>query len=114
VLARRLTFAGTTLARAVRATFERRKTVLPTHPPLAWTTSFYDDPTQKQQWQAYLKKSKLDAGGATLEQACIFLSGILMPPTQALCAGEEFSRTWPPAGPWSAMRQEGDRDKGTA
>jgi hypothetical protein len=90
VLARQFAFAGTTLAGAIRATFGRRKTALPTRPPLAWTPAFYDDATKKQQWQAFLKKSKLAAGGATLAQVCLFLSGFLMPPTQALCAGEEF------------------------
>ena len=107
VLARQFAFAGTTLGSAIRATFVRRKTALPTKPPLAWTPTFYDDATKKQQWQAFLKKSKLDVGGAALEQVCLFLKNFLMPPTQALHAGEDFFPTWPPAGPWSA-NQEGE------
>ena len=32
-----------------------------------------------------------------MEQVCPFLNDFLMPPTQALAAGEEFAREWPPA-----------------
>jgi hypothetical protein len=39
----------TTVASAIRATFQRRKTALPTRPPLAWTPAFYDDSAKKQQ-----------------------------------------------------------------
>jgi predicted nucleotidyltransferase component of viral defense system len=108
VLARQFAFAGTTLAGAIRATFDRRKTALPDQPPLAWTPAFYDDASKKQQWQGFLKKSKLEAGGATLEQVCLFLSGFLMPPTLALCSGEAPPRSWPPAGPWSPGQEEGN------
>jgi hypothetical protein len=44
----------------------------------------------------------LDVAGTTLEQVCLVLS-FLMPPTQRLLAGDEFLRTWPPAGPWSVI-----------
>lgn len=29
-----------------------------------------------------------------------FQAMVLMPPCQALIAGEEFSSQWPPGGPW--------------
>jgi hypothetical protein len=60
------------------------------------------DAAKVKQWQAFVKKGKLDVGETTLEQVCAFLNGFLMPPTRVLAAGEEFTHTWPPAGPWSA------------
>jgi hypothetical protein len=101
VLARQFPFSGTTLASAIRATFARRRTVLPAQVPLAWTPVFYGDATKKQQWQAFITKGKLDVGETTLEQVCLFLSGFLMPPTTALRAAEGFRYTWTPAGPWA-------------
>ena len=55
----------------------------------------------QQEWAAFLKRGKLDVGGASLEQVCAFLNGFLMPPTQALVAGETWARHWPAGGPWS-------------
>jgi hypothetical protein len=43
-------------------------------------------------------------GGATLEQVCTFLSGFLLPPTQALTAGQAWIKEWGPAGPWKEAR----------
>jgi predicted nucleotidyltransferase component of viral defense system len=101
VLARGFSFDGDPLCRAIRATFRRRKTALPAEAPLALTAEFGTDAAKVKQWQAFVKKSKLDIGGITLEQVCAFLNGFLMPPTKVLVAGDDFAHTWPPAGPWS-------------
>jgi predicted nucleotidyltransferase component of viral defense system len=101
VLARDFPFDGAPLSRAIRATFRRRKTGLLAEAPLALTAEFGTDGAKVRQWQAFIKKSKLDVAGTTLEQVCAFLNGFLMPPTEALSAGEEFTRAWAPGGPWS-------------
>ena len=49
VLARDFDFEGDLLIRAIRATFERRKTSLPTTLPVALTTTFSEDPTKNTQ-----------------------------------------------------------------
>lgn len=100
VLAHGFEFDGTTLCQAIRATFRRRKTALPTETPLALTSEFGTDSTKVKQWQAFIKKNKLDMAGATLEEVCAFLRGLLMPPTHALVKEERFEKTWPPSGPW--------------
>jgi predicted nucleotidyltransferase component of viral defense system len=99
-LANAFAFDGANLCRAIRATFKRRKTALPTVPPLALTPEFGADAAKVKQWEAFIRKGKLDAAGVTLEQVCAFLSGFLMPPTLTLDAGDEFEKAWPPAGPW--------------
>lgn len=100
VLARSFEFDGPLLCRAIRATFNRRTTALPTEGPLALTSEFGADITKVKQWGAFAKKGKLDICGTTLEQVCAFLHGFLMPPTSALVAASPFERFWPPAGPW--------------
>lgn len=98
VLARSFAFAGPVLADAVRATFARRKTPVPAAPPLALTAEFGTDRGKVTQWAAFLKKGRLDAGGAGLVDVCEFLAGFLMPPAQALAGGATFDQTWPAGG----------------
>lgn len=101
VLANRFAFNGPILCQAIQATFRRRKTTLPAAPPLALTAEFGTDAAKMKQWSAFVKRGKLDAGNATLEQVCAFLNGFLMPLTQALAAGETWTKEWPPRGPWT-------------
>ncbi|HET7506031.1 MAG TPA: nucleotidyl transferase AbiEii/AbiGii toxin family protein, partial [Kofleriaceae bacterium] len=64
VLARGFDFDGEVLARAIRATFERRKTPLPTTTPVALTAAFAEDPMKKTQWSGLVRKAGVrDAGG---------------------------------------------------
>jgi hypothetical protein len=63
VLARDFDFDGALLARAIRATFERRKTALPTTTPVALTPAFAEDATKKTQWSGFVRKAGVrDAG----------------------------------------------------
>jgi hypothetical protein len=62
VLARQFPFDGSTLVRAVRATFARRRTPLPVAIPIALTPEFATDRTKATQWRAFLSKT-----GATPE-----------------------------------------------
>jgi hypothetical protein len=52
------------------------------------------------QWAAFLKKGRLDIGGAGLVDVCAFLASFLMPPALSLIDGAEFDRNWPAGGPW--------------
>lgn len=49
------------LKRAVRATFERRRTPMPTAIPLGLSDEFANDRAKLVQWNAFLKKNKLTA-----------------------------------------------------
>lgn len=47
------------LAAAIRATFERRRTPIPSSAPVAFTDEFVTDPNKQRQWTAFLRRSGL-------------------------------------------------------
>lgn len=102
ILARDFEFDGAVLGKAIQATFKRRKTALPAQAPLALTPEFGMDAAKVKQWQAFVRKGKLETGGNTLDQVCAFLNGFLMPPMHALGAAVSFDCRWLPSGPWSS------------
>jgi hypothetical protein len=94
-------FDGEVLSQAIAATFARRDTLIPSTLPLALTPTFSGDQDKQRQWQAFIRKGKLQAGELTLEAVIEVLQGFLLPPTQALDRGEAFSNNWNPTqGYW--------------
>jgi hypothetical protein len=61
-IARRTDLDGATLARAIGATFARRGTALPAHPPVALTGEFGRAAAKQRQWQAFLSKGRIGDG----------------------------------------------------
>lgn len=53
-------FDSVTLQKAIRATFERRRSPLPKILPLALSEEFSSDPGKQTQWKAFLRKNNLD------------------------------------------------------
>jgi hypothetical protein len=53
LLSRTYEFEGDALARAIAATFARRKTPVPVDPPYALTRAFADDRAKQQQWTSF-------------------------------------------------------------
>lgn len=100
-LCREFAFEGATLAAAIRATFQRRATALPEATPVALTDAFSHDASKRTQWNAFLRKGRLDADGAALDEVVAALRRFLAPPLDALRAGAAFDEHWPPGGPWS-------------
>jgi hypothetical protein len=100
ILSRLFEFDGTTLARAVERTFERRRTTVPSEPPLPLTAEFYGDPGKAVQWRAFLGRNGLEGKGTTFENVVGAMEGFLMPVCFAIHAGTRFSATWPMGGPW--------------
>lgn len=74
-LARHAKIDRTTLAEAIKATFDRRKTSVPTSVPLGLSTAFAADPVKRQQWNAFLSKNKLSA--ADLMEVIDILRGLV-------------------------------------
>ncbi len=84
------------LRRAVIATFERRRTAMPSGLPFALTEEFLTDDTKNQQWQAFLRR--LDLAGSTpdLPQAGKEIAAFVHP---TFAPGDEEA-TWQSGGPW--------------
>jgi hypothetical protein len=89
VIGRRTELDGTTLARAIAATFARRGTALPTQRPLALTRQFSEDAAKVRQWQTFLQKNRLTA--STLADTVALLDLLLWPATQV--AGTQSGAT---------------------
>ena len=85
-------FEGEALAKAISATFARRRTPLPTSAPVALTNEFAGEQGKQNQWRAFVNRGKLRAGDALLEEIVTVLHGVLMPVVEALNAGSLFSQ----------------------
>lgn len=99
MLAKYFDFDGDVLARAIRATFERRKTPLPANLPVALTVTFADDPTKKTQWSGFVRKASVSDSGSLAET----VGAIAMFVERPLLAArtEKFpSSRWRAGGPW--------------
>lgn len=95
-LARQFEFDGTGLCAALRATFQRRQTVLPKTTPLALTPEFSTARNKAIQWNAFLRKGRLIASPPPFEEAVSLLASFLMPPMLALVSNDPWNRTWVP------------------
>lgn len=101
VLAQTFAFEGGPLTRAIAATFERRKTPIPTPLPAALAPRFYTDAQRATQWRAYLERNRLPGAPVDLVQTGELLLAFLGPPWRALVSGEPYASSWSAEGPWS-------------
>ncbi len=94
--------APAVLAAAIQATFNRRRTEIPTVPPLGLAETFSQDAGKKTQWAAFLRKGHVRVSGAPprLSDVSRFLVGFLMAPSTALAVDNPFDMAWVPGGPW--------------
>jgi predicted nucleotidyltransferase component of viral defense system len=95
-------FEGALLARAVRATFERRRTPIPDRLPLALTPEFAAMKDKQLQWQGFIRKNALTSAPADLGQTIERLATFLGPVIDAARIDAPLASAWPPAGPWEA------------
>jgi len=95
-----LAFDGAILARAFGATFERRRTPLPSAVPVALTATFVGDPAKQAQWQGFLRRTEFALQPSPLHDVAAAVAGFVMPPAMAAAAGSAFEQRWEPGGPW--------------
>ena len=100
-LSQEFDFAGAVLADAIKATFAKRKTKLPTEMPFALTEAFSTDDAKQKQWKAFSSRVSKGSSTAPLDQVLAIVAPFLWPPLQALHAGTPFERTWKARGPWA-------------
>ena len=98
VLARHSDFDGAVLAQAIRATFERRGTAIPSGAPLGLTDEFGLDEQKTKQWQAFLRKNTLES--MPLTTVIEALREYLLPVLAAISAGNGFDGQWRASAGW--------------
>jgi hypothetical protein len=81
ILARSYAFDSDRLARAIAATFARRKTEIPSERPDALTPAFATDATKQRQWAAFLEDVAVNPG--SLAEVIEELAEFLMPQASA-------------------------------
>lgn len=99
-LAGTLNFDGAKLARAIEATFERRRMELPKGIPIGLSEAFAQDSAKQAQWRAFLRRLRVDAENDPLEGVVERVRAFLMPPVEAVASGKPFKMKWPASGPW--------------
>ncbi len=99
-LAQRERFQGDPLARALRATFERRRTAIPNTLPLALTPAFARIPEKQRQWQGFLRRSGVLTAPQELDIVVAGIAAFLAPAIAAARHERPFRSAWSPGGPW--------------
>ena len=100
ILSRTLAFSGHGLSQAIRSTFQRRQTSVPSLVPVGLTAEFYGDPIHVRQWGAFVRR----IGEAALADDFARIAGdlvrFLMPVAEAAVTSVDPGLRWEPPGPW--------------
>jgi len=99
-LAKQFDYDGEILKNAIRATFLRRKTALPEEVPAGLSEGFAEDRTKQNQWNAFVRRTRLKLPCEDLNIIVAELSIFLVPPSVAACQSRTFHKTWRKGGPW--------------
>jgi hypothetical protein len=99
-LASRFEFDRATLAEAVRRTFERRRTPIPTEEPIGLTRAYWENPSRPTQVRAFARRAGLAVPGAPGDEFVQLLSRFLLPILDDLRRDARQEGIWHPGGPW--------------
>lgn len=98
-LSQAFAFGGDDLARAIVATFDRRRTPVPSDVPIGLSDEFANDAAKQRQWVAFVKR--IGAKDApSLSEVVRSIGPFLLEPLHAAAAGGGFDCRWPAGGPW--------------
>ena len=98
LLSRQFDFDGAKLAEAIRLTFERRGTALPTEIE-AFTEPFID--AKQIQWTTFWKRLQQDHVPVSFREVTTAVDGFLTPVVAAISSGKPSPTNWIASGPWS-------------
>jgi hypothetical protein len=101
LLARNIDFGIELLARAIRATFERRKTSLPATTPVALTSAFADDKAKQMQWSGFVRKASVRDAGSLAETILAVKAFVATPLAVAAVDTPPPAAQWRQGGPWN-------------
>ena len=98
VLANHSDFEGALLARAVAATFDRRRTSIPQGEPIGLSDEFITDSRKEKQWQGFLRKNAL--APLSLEKIVSDLREFLLPVLATISTDGDFDKAWRAGDGW--------------
>ena len=101
ILAKHSDLDGQILSRAVAATFDRRRTAIPTGLPIGLSDEFISDAQKAKQWQGFLRKNALDP--MPLATVVADLRDFLMPVLVAIAAGGSHDYPWRAGTGWQKL-----------
>ena len=99
-IAKDFDFDGSTLIKAIKATFKRRKTEIPNKIPLALTEEFGLDEMKSVQWKAFVRKIGLEQCMPELLDVLKHLQEFLLLPMEAASGTVSIPKYWNAGGPW--------------
>ena len=99
-LAGRFRFDRSTLAEAVRRTFERRHTPIPEERPIALTREYWDNQSRATQVRAFARRAGITAPEGFADDCARTLDAFLVPVLEDLSGASVSAGDWPPGGPW--------------
>ena len=102
LLSRLFLFEGNALREALKNTFERRRTKLPSSTPFALTPAFYEDPQKTIQWKAFVKRSKPDIPVGDISTVIFDIAVFISPVFESLQMNSPFEGTWVPDRGWGS------------
>ena len=100
IISKQFSFDGAILAEAIKATFDRRGTIIPNDTPTALTDDFAADNDKRTQWRAFIKRSGLNDASVKLSQVLDELRVFLLPPLFSAADNKAFNQSWTDGGPW--------------
>jgi len=95
-------FEGPTLAAAVRATFDRRRTEIPQRSPIALTEEYAADLNHVRQWAAFTKSLRVEAPPG-LGAVIYNISEFDLPPAIAAATEQPFNKQWKGQNQWQPV-----------
>ena len=100
LLMRQFNFNGPELAKALKKTFEHRKTLLPTGKTL-FAEEIYDEKSDRQTlWTTFLKKGAITHVPKKLNATAKAIEKFLIEPLDAIKNGGRFNKNWKAQGLW--------------
>ncbi len=93
-------FSGTVFALAIKNTFSRRRTPLPAGTPIAFQTTFIQNPIKQTQWRAFVRKTQFVKVEKDFGKTIDFVRSFLLLSLDSIVKSKSFEMTWPPGGPW--------------
>ena len=99
-LARHFEFDRARLTEAVRRTFERRGTPIPTGEPIGLTQVYWANPSRPAQLRAFARRAGLAISENPGQEFVTLLGDFLLPLLGDVGSGIQGEGIWSPGGPW--------------